>query len=84
MNLTFIEGTIWYRPHCQQRQVSSTLPPYHCTIMTNPPLNLHLHEITLQFFFCNRRQRLFFTCAEVRLCGDLHNTPAFWTLILYI
>ena len=46
--------------------------------MTNPPLNLHLHEITLQFFYWNRRQRLYFTCAEVRLCGDLHNTPAFW------
>ena len=50
MNLTFIWGTIWYRPHCQQRQVSSTLPPYHCAIMTNPHLNLNLHEITLHSF----------------------------------
>ena len=77
MNLTFIQGTIWYRPHCQQKQVSSTLPPYHCAIMTNPPLNLHLHEIIPQCFTATDGS-VYSSSVEVRLCGDLPNTPAFW------
>ena len=42
------------------------------------PSQLTLTWNNSSVFYCNRRQRLFFTCAEVRLCGDLHNAPAFW------